>query len=72
VILGAYFINKHLLIYDLKFKHVKWRNEKQWSISSIGMTREIVVPEDASKLVKVKMECRMENSYQVVAEITCK
>ena len=35
VILGADFINKHLLLYDPKYKRVKWRHENDWAISSI-------------------------------------
>jgi len=35
VILGADFINKHLLLYDPMFKQVKWQKDKDWTISSI-------------------------------------
>ncbi len=72
VILGADIINKHLLAYDPKFKQVKWRNEKQWPISSISLTHEVVIPEYGSKLVEVKMECGTENTHHVIAEIVCK
>jgi hypothetical protein len=72
VILGADFINKHLLVYDPKFKQVKWRNNKQWAISSINMMHEVIIPKYSSKLVKVKMENGTEDTNQVVAEISCK
>ncbi len=39
VILGADFINKHLLVYDPKFKQVRWRNDNVWNVSSIKMTQ---------------------------------
>jgi len=71
VILGADFINKHLLVYDPKFKQVKWRKDNAWSVSSIKMTHEVVVPEYSSKLVKTKTESGTENTKQVVAEISC-
>jgi hypothetical protein len=62
VILGADFINKHLLIYDPKFKQVKWRKDNNWAVSSIKMTHEVVVPEYSSKLVKIKTETGTENT----------
>ena len=72
IILGADFINKHLLVYDPKFKQVKWRKDNVWSVSSIKMTHETVIPEYLSKLVKVKMDSGTEKTEQVVAEIMCK
>jgi Retroviral aspartyl protease len=35
VILGADFINKHLLLYDPKFKRVQSRHENEWAVSPI-------------------------------------
>jgi len=71
VILGADFINKHLLVYDPKIKQVNWRNEKSWTVSSIKMTNEVVVPEYSSRLVRIKAEDGTENTDQVIAEIMC-
>jgi hypothetical protein len=71
IILGADFINKHLLVYDTKFKQVKWRKDNAWSVSSVKMTHETVIPEYSLKLVKVKMENGTEKTEQVVAEIMC-
>jgi len=48
VILGADFINKHLLLYDPMFKQVKWQKDNDWTISSIKTTNETVVPEYSS------------------------
>jgi len=42
-----------------------------WSVSSIKMTHETVIPEYSSRLVKVKTESGTEKTEQVVAEITC-
>jgi hypothetical protein len=70
VILGADFINKHLLVYDPKIKQVSWRNEKSWTVSSIKMTNEVVVPEYSSRLVRIKTENGTENTDQAIAEIT--
>ena len=70
VILGADFINKHLLVYDPKIKQVSWRNEKSWTVSSIKMTNEVVVPEYSSRLGRIKAESGTENTDQVIAEIT--
>ncbi len=44
IILGADFINKSLLLYDPKFKQVKWRHEKEWAVSSIKAKNETVIP----------------------------
>ncbi len=71
LILGADFINKHLLVYDPKFKQVQWRKDNVWSVSSVKMTHETVIPEYSSKLVKVKTDSGTENTGQVVAEISC-
>jgi hypothetical protein len=71
IILWADFINKHLLVYDPKFKQVKWRKNNAWSVSSIKMTHETVNPEFSSKLVKVKLDSGTKKTGQVVAEITC-
>jgi hypothetical protein len=71
VILGADFINKHLLVYDPKFKQVRWRNDNVWNVSSIKTTHETVIPEYSSKLVKVKTDSGTENTKQVIAEISC-
>jgi hypothetical protein len=71
VILGADFINKHLLVYDPKFKQVQWRKDKVWSVSSVKVTHETVIPEYSSKLMKVKTDSGTENTKQVVAEISC-
>jgi Retroviral aspartyl protease len=69
VILGADFINKHLLLYNPKFKQVKWRHEKEWDVSSIKATNETVIPEYSSRLMKIKLGEGAENSEQVIAEI---
>jgi hypothetical protein len=69
--LGADFINKHLLVYDLKFKQVRWRKDNVWSVSSVRMTHETVIPEYSSKLVKIKTDSGTENTEQVVADISC-
>ena len=66
VILGADFINKHLLIYDPKFKQVQWRKDKVWTVSSVKVTHETVIPEYSSKLIKVKTDSGTENTRQVV------
>jgi hypothetical protein len=71
VILGANFINRHLLVYDPKIKRVNWRNEKSWTVSSIKMTNEVVLPEYSSCLVRVKTADGTENTNQVIAQIMC-
>jgi len=71
VILGADFINKHLLVYDPKIKQVNGRNKKSWTVSSIKMMNEVVVPKYSSHLVRVKTEDGTENTDQVIAEIMC-
>ena len=70
VILGADFINKHLLIYDPKFKQVQWRKDKMWSVSSVKVTHETVIPEYSSKLMKVKTDSGTENTKQVAVSYT--
>jgi hypothetical protein len=65
----ADFINKHLLLYDPKFKQVKWRHEKEWDVFAIKVTNETVIPEYLSRLMKIKLEAGAENSEQVIAEI---
>jgi hypothetical protein len=72
IILGADFINKHLLVYDPKFKRVKWRNDNCWTVSSIKLTHETIIPEYSSKLIKIKTEIGTESTEQVVAEISCR
>ncbi len=72
IILGADFINKHLLVYDPKFKRVKWRKDNCWTISSIKLTHETIIPEYSSKLIKIKTEVGTESTEQVVAEISCR
>jgi hypothetical protein len=69
--LGADFINKHLLVYDPKFKQVRRRKDKTWSVSSVKVTHETVIPEYSSKLIKVKTDSGTKNTEQVVAEISC-
>ncbi len=69
VMLGADFINKHLLLYDPKFKQVNWRHEKEWDVSSFKATNETVIPKYSSRLMKIKLEEGAENSEQVIAEI---
>ena len=71
VILGADFINKHLLVYDPKFKQVQWRKDKVWSVSSVKVTHETVIPEYSSKLMKVKTDSGTENTKQVVCGKNC-
>jgi hypothetical protein len=70
VILGAYFINKHLLLYDPMFKEVKLQKDKHWTVSSIKIMIQTVVPEYSFWLVKVKLEVEAGHSDQVIAEIS--
>ncbi len=42
-----------------------------WSVSSVKVTHETVIPEYSSKLMKVKTDSGTENTKQVVAEISC-
>jgi hypothetical protein len=49
IILGADFINKHLLMYDPKFKQVNWRNEKHWTVSPSRVTHKVTVPKYSTK-----------------------
>ncbi len=71
VILGADFINKHLLLYDPKYKRVKWRHENEWAVSSIKMTTETVIPEYSSQLLRVKGKADTANTECAVAKISC-
>ncbi len=48
VILGADFINKHLLLYNPKFKQVKWRHDNDWTVGSLLTMSETVIPEYSS------------------------
>jgi Retroviral aspartyl protease len=56
VILGADFINKHLLMYDPKFKEVKWRHDNEWTVASLCPMNETVIPEYSSRLLRVKLD----------------
>ena len=71
VILGADFINKHLLIYDPKFKQVKWRHDNDWTVASLCATGETVIPEYSSRLLRVKMEDSGKTATSIIAEISC-
>ncbi len=71
VILGADFINKHLLLYDPKFKRVKWHHENEWAVSPIKTTTETVIPEYSSRLLRVKGEVDTANTECAVAKISC-
>jgi Retroviral aspartyl protease len=70
VILGADFINKHLLLYDPMFKQVKWQKDKEWTTSSFKLTKKTVVPEYSSRMVKIKLDAGAENFNQVISEIS--
>ncbi len=71
VILGADFINKHLLLYDPKYKRVKWRHENEWAVSPIKTTTEMVIPEYSSRLLRVKGEADTADTEYAIAEISC-
>jgi hypothetical protein len=71
VILGADFINKHLLLYDPKFKRVKWRHENEWAILAIKIANETVIPKYLSQLLRVKGEPITANTTCALAEISC-
>jgi len=71
VILGADFINKHLLLYNPKFKRVKWRHENEWAISAIKIANETVIPEYLSRLLRVKGEPITANTTCALAKISC-
>jgi hypothetical protein len=71
VILGADFINKHLLMYDLKFKQVKWRHDKDWTIASLLATSETVIPEYSYRLLRLKMDDTGKAATSIIAEISC-
>jgi hypothetical protein len=70
VILGADFINKHLLLYDPKYKRVKWRHENDWAVSSIKTSAETVIPEYSSRLLRVKSDPGTANTEYAIAEIS--
>jgi hypothetical protein len=71
VILGADFINKHLLLYDPKYKRVKWRHENDWAVSPIKTSTETVIPEYSSRLLRVKGDPGTANTEYAIAEISC-
>jgi hypothetical protein len=71
VILGADFINKHLLLYDPKYKRVKWRHENDWAVSPIKTSTETVIPEYSSRLLWVKGDSGTANTEYAIAEISC-
>jgi hypothetical protein len=71
VILGADFINKHLLLYDPKYKRVKWRHENDWAVSPIKTSAETVIPEYSLRLLRVKGDPSMANTEYAIAEISC-
>jgi hypothetical protein len=71
VILGTDFINKHLLLYDPKFKQVKWRHDNDWTVVSLLATSETVIPEYSSRLLRVKLDDGTKTADCVIAEISC-
>ncbi len=71
VILGADFINKHLLMYDPKFKQVKWLHDNDWTVASLCATSETVIPEYSSRLLRVKMDDTGKTATSIIAEISC-
>ena len=71
VILGADFINKHLLMYDPKFKQVKWRHDNDWTVASLCATSETVIPEYSSRLLRVRMNDTGKMASSIIAEIRC-
>jgi hypothetical protein len=71
VILGADFINKHLLLYDPKYKRVKWHHEDDWAVSPIKMSTETVIPEYSSRLLRVKGDPGTANTECAITEISC-
>jgi hypothetical protein len=71
VILGADFINKHLLLYDPKFKKVKWRHDNDWTVVSLQTTSETVIPEYSSLLLKMKLDNNAKEADGIIAEISC-
>jgi hypothetical protein len=71
VILGADFINKHLLMYDPKFKQVKWRHDNDWTVASLCATSETVISEYSSRLLRVRMDDTGKMASSIIAEICC-
>jgi hypothetical protein len=71
VILGADFINKHLLMYNPKFKQVKWRHNNDWTVASLCATSETVIPEYSSQLLRVKMDDTGKMATSIIAEMSC-
>ncbi len=71
VILGADFINKHVLLYDPKYKRVKWRHENEWAVSPIKTSTETVIPEYSSRLLRVKGDPSTANTKNAIAKISC-
>jgi hypothetical protein len=71
VILGADFINKHLLMYDPKFKQVKWCHNNDWTVASLCATSETVIPEYSSRLLRVRMDDTDKTASSIIAEICC-
>jgi hypothetical protein len=71
VILGADFINKHLLMYDPKFKQVKWRHDNDWTVASLCAKSDTVIPEYSSRLLRVKVDDNGKTATSIIAEISC-
>jgi hypothetical protein len=71
VILGADFINKHLLMHDPKFKQVKWRHDNDWTVASLCVTSETVIPKYSSRLLRVRVDDNGKTATSIIAEISC-
>jgi hypothetical protein len=71
VILGADFINKHLLLYDPKFKQVNWHHDNDWTVASLVTMSETVIPEYSSRLLRIKLDNNTKEADCVIAEILC-
>ncbi len=71
VILGADFINKHLLLYDPKFKQVKWRHDNNWTVASLLTTSKTVIPEYSSGLLRINLDNSANEADCIIAEISC-
>jgi hypothetical protein len=69
VILGADFIN--LLLYDPKFKQVKWRHDDNWTVASLLTMSETVIPKYSSRLLRVKLDNDTEKADCIIVEISC-
>jgi hypothetical protein len=59
------------LLYDPKFKRVKWCHENKWAISTIKNANETVIPEYLSCLLQIKGEAETANTTCAIAEIDC-